>query len=294
MRNRVAYIEFPQTELGAIKRLDGLNIRFNVSIFTQNGMPADARIEVYNPDREDLKFLTTTTRTALQKNYLFKLYAGYEGEVRLMFSGQVFEATPSSYPDVILSIRGHSNIKWWGNPFDIQKSNIKLIDLIDVAAEKIGATVNIDDSLRRNNPLLNKTCDDFSFTGSPMELLEKIQSMMGGISADPQTVFISCYNDNINVWSPSVQSGARKLKINQHTGMIGLPRPTGAGCEVDILMNTGIQTGDLVEITSERMPILNGDYYVVAIEHTGELRGNTWQTTLTCTSVNQFKANQNE
>lgn len=294
MRKRVAYIQFPQDELGAMKRLDGLNIRFNVSIYTQNGMPATARIEIYNPNREDLSFLTTTTRTALKKNYLFQLYAGYAGEVRLMFSGQVFEATPSSYPDVILTMRGHSNIKWWGDPFDIQKSQVKVMDLIDEAAKKMGYQVNIDDRLRNSNQFLNMTADDFSFTGSPMELLEKAQSMMGGISSDPDTVFLSVYNDQINIWSPSVPSARAKLLISKDTGMIGLPRPTPTGCEVDILMDTGIQTGDTVEIKTVRMgKVLNGEYRVVSIQHTGELRGNTWQTTLNCTATSYFKADSN-
>ena len=291
MRKRIAYIQFPQDELGVLKRLDGLNIRFNVSIFTQNGMPATARIEIYNPNREDLSFLTTTVRTALQKNYLFQLYGGYAGEVKLLFSGQVFEATPSSYPDVILTIRGHSNLKWWGEPFDIQKSKVKVMDLIDAAAEKMGYEINIDDNLRKTNQFLNMTADDFSFTGSPMELIEKAQSMMGGISSDPQTVFLSVYNDQINIWSPSVQSNKKKLFISKDTGMLGLPRPTPTGCEVDILMNTGVQTGDVVGINTVRMgKVLNGDYYVVSIQHEGELRGNTWKSTLNCIALSNFKA----
>lgn len=296
MRKRVAYIVFPQEEIGAIKRLDGLNVRFDVSILTQGGMPANARIEVYNPNREDLKFLTTTVRTAIQKNYLFQLYAGYEDDVRLMFSGQVFEAIPSSYPDVVLTIRGHSNVKWWGDPFGIQKEKITVMDLLESAASEMGYTINIDDNMRKNNVLLNKQISNYSFTGSPMELIEQVQSMVGGVSGDPDTIFISVYNEQINIWSPNSQDRTlvRKLKINQNTGMLGLPRPTPTGCEVDILMNTGIQTGDIVEIESVRMPILNGEYYVVSINHTGELRGNTWQTTLNCISQTQFKATQNE
>ena len=295
MRKRVAYIQFPQEETGMVKRLNGLNVRFTVSIYTQSGMPASSKIDIYNPDREDLSFLTTTTRTANQKNYLFQLFGGYSDDVRLLFSGQVFEAIPSSYPDVIMSIRGNSNVKWWGDPFNIKKEKIKVMDLIDEAAKQMGYQVNIDDNLRKTNRLLNMTQDNFSFTGSPLQLLEQAQEIMGGISADPETVFLSVYNEQINIWSPSVQSNTvRVLEINKDTGMLGLPRPTGSGCEVDILMNTGIQTGDVVEIRSERIKILNGKYYVVKITHSGELRGREWKTTLGCISINNFKANENE
>lgn len=295
MRKRVAYIQFPQEQPGVVKRLEGLNVRFSVNIYTQSGMPASARIEIYNPSREDMEFLTTTVRTAIKKNYIFQLYGGYEDDVRLLFSGQVFEAVPGSYPDVVMTLRGHCNIKWWGDPFKIQKNNVKVIDLIDEAAKQMGYKVNVDDTLRATNKLLNMTRDEFSFTGSPMDLLEQAQSMMGGINSDPQTVFLSVYNEQINIWSPSVVSRQQILNINKNTGMIGLPRPTPTGCSVDILMNTGVKTGDVVRIDSVRMGrVINGEYYVVSIEHNGELRGNTWQTTLNCIAVNEFKVESNE
>lgn len=300
MRKRVAYISFP-TEHGNTldvlsnqKVLDGLNIRFSATVHSQAGIPAEARIEVYNLNRKDLQFLSTCAATWAQKQTLFQLYAGYEGDVKMIYSGQIMEAIPGSYPDVILSVRGISDIKWWGHNIEFQKSNVTVMDLIDYAAKEMGYEVNIDDNLRKNNPLLNKSRDDISFQGSPMELLEKAQSMVGGVSGDPQTVFINTANGQINIWSPSVSSGRAKLVISKKTGMIGLPSPTGTGCEVKILMNNGIKTGDIVELQSERVDVLNTDYYVIAITHEGELRGNTWYSTLKCARVSNYKSNKDE
>ena len=76
--------------------------------------------------------------------------------------------------------------------------------------------------------------------------------------------------------------------------MLGLPQATQTGCRVKILMNTGIKTGDVVEVRSERIKILNGEYYVIAVRHDGELRGKTWETTLECALVSKFKSNENE
>lgn len=299
MRKRRAYITFPQengdsVELLALqKKLDGLNIRFSVQIYTQNGMPANANIEIYNLNREDLDYLSTIARTYLKKNHMFQLYAGYEDDMNMLFSGMALEAIPDGYPDVVLRISGMSNIKYWGETMNLQKSNVKVMDLIDEAAKQMNYTVNIDNNLRNNNALLNKTKDEFSFTGSPMDLLEEAQNMMGGITSDPQTVFVSVYNDQINVWSPSVANANKKLIISKDTGMIGLPKATQTGCQVKILMNTGIKTGDVVEVRSERIKILNGEYYVIGVSHDGELRGNTWETTLDCALVSNFKANVN-
>lgn len=299
MRKRVAYITFPDSDENKQasmfeKKLKGLNIRFRVTTYVQSGMASDARIEVYNLNRKDLGFLSTIARTYLQKNYLFRLYAGYEGEEKLLFSGRALQAVPDSYPDVILNINGMSSIEWWGENIDTTKEKVTVMDLIDYVAKQIGYQVNIDEKLRKNNELLNKVQDNFSFTGSPMDLLQQCQQMMGGVSSDPQTVFMSISNEQINIWSPSVPNGNKKLLISKETGMIGLPQPTETGCQVKILMNTGVVAGDIVELKSDRIDLLNGDYYVIGITHEGETRGTSWYTTLTCALVSNYKSNKNE
>lgn len=299
MRKRVAYITFPDSsennETGLLeKKLKGLNIRFRVTTYTNNGMSSDARIEVYNLNRQDLGFLSTIARTYLQKNYLFRLYAGYEGEEKLLFSGRSLEAIPQSYPDVILSITGMSGIEWWGVNTEVNKNSVTVMDLIDYSAKKMGYQVNIDAKLRKSNELLNKVQENFSFTGSPMDLLTQCQQMMGGVSSDPQTVFMSIENNQINIWSPSVSTGNKKLLISKETGMIGLPQPTETGCSVKILMNTGLKTGDVIELKSDRIKLLNGDYYIIGITHEGETRGTTWYSTLNCALVSNYKSNKNE
>lgn len=299
MRKRVAYITFPEKNgldagnFALQKKLAGLNIRFGVQIYLQSGVSSQASIDVYNLNRDDLEFLSTTVKTLAQKQNLIQLYAGYSDDVGLLFSGQVFEAKPEGYPDVVLKIRGLSDMKWQGVNLELQKSDFKVIDLIDRAGKEMGYPVNIDSNLRANNQLLNKSIKDWSFTGSPMELLEKVQEMLGGISADPQMVAINVNNGQINVWSPSVQNQERKLVISKETGMIGLPRPTGTGCSVTILMSNKVKPGDLVSIKSERVKILNGDYYVMGITHDGELRGKSWYSTLELANISNFKSNAN-
>ena len=230
----------------------------------------------------------------MQKNYLFRLYAGYEGEEKLLFSGRALQAVPESYPDVILTITGMSSIEWWGENTTVSKDKATVMDLIDECAKKMNYQVNIDEKLRKNNQLLNKTQDNFSFTGSPMSLLQQCQQMMGGVSSDPQTVFMNIENEQINIWSPSVPNANKKLLISKETGMIGLPQPTETGCSVKILMNTGLKTGDVIELKSDRIDLLNGDYYIIGITHEGETRGNSWYSTLTCALVSNYKSNANE
>lgn len=295
MRERRAYIAFPTTSgnnpalLNNVKVIEGLNVRFSVKIFSQAGLPSEATIDVYNLNDKDLQYLTTTVDTQTQKQNLFQLYAGYEGDVKLIYSGQIMQAVPDSYPDVILSIRGISGAKWWGHNIQLQSSKLTVMGLIERAAQAMGYTINIDQRLRRNNVLLNTVVDEFSFSGSPMRLLEIAQEKMGGITTDKDTVFISVVNDQINVWSPATQETDSILLINAQSGMIGLPQPTPGGCKVKILLNNSIKTGDIVQVQSTRVTPVNGIYYVISITHEGELRGNNWYTTLECARIGKLK-----
>lgn len=294
MRKRIAYIEFPPETgnnpalFNSVKRLMGLNIRFNVKFYSQGGMPAEAHIEVYNLNRDDLAFLSTCSATYAKKQNLFRLYAGYEGEVKLLYSGQIIEAVPQIGSDVVLRIRGLSDVKWWGHNFAIQSEDITYMQLIDRAAREMGYTVNVSAKVRQTNRKLNTSAKNLSYTGDPLSLLSKVQAMIGGITAAPDTVFINVENEVINIWTPETAQKDSILLISQKTGMIGLPQPTGYGCNVKILMNTGITPGQIVRVQSERIEVLNTDYYVIGVQHEGELRGNSWYTTLDCARVDSY------
>lgn len=183
MRKRIAYIEFPPETgndpslFNNVKRLMGLNIRFNVKFYSQGGMPSEAHVEVYNLDREDLAFLSTCSATWAKKQNLFRLYAGYEGEVKLLYSGQIMEATPQIGSDVVLRIRGLSDVKWWGTNTAIQSEDITYMQLIDRAAREMGYTVNVSQQVRRGNKRLNTSAKNFTYTGNPLSLLSQVQTM---------------------------------------------------------------------------------------------------------------------
>ena len=46
----------------------------------------------------------------------------------------------------------------------------------------------------------------------------------------------------------------------------------------------------MIHLETERVPIINGDFFVSEITHEGELRGKNWFTTLKCAhTVNKTK-----
>lgn len=301
MRQRRAYISFPEQHgsdvalLSNQKKIDGVNIRFGVKIFSEAGTPMTTNLTVYNLSREDLEFLSTSAATWLKKKNLMQLYAGYDDDVRLLASGQIMEAVPQGNPDVGLEIRMINGVKWWGENFNVQKSDVKIMDLIDEVGSKMGWTVNVSDNLRNNNEMLNTVIPEYSFTGSPFQMLEQLQQKVGGFSMDEKGVNITTCNDEIFVWS--VGEGANGMPImliNKNTGMVGYPHPTAAGVSVKILLDPNVRTGQLVRVESDRVSFINGDYYITTIQHDGELRGNSWYTTLNCSRASNYKGVENE
>ena len=291
MRKRRAFISFP-TEHGSgsnlltsQKVLDGLNIGFHVRIVSDMGIPAEANIDIYNLNRDDLQFLTTSAANWMEKRTLIQLYAGYDDDVDLIFGGQIIEAPPQGYPDLVLHIRCISGLEWMTTNIDLQKADIKMADLIDYTSSVTGFPVNIPAKLRRTNETLNKRIDEFSYTGSVYNLLDKIQNMLGGFSVGGKSLFLSTYNDNTFVWNPEENEEGQTLYISKESGMVGVPAITDIGVNIKMLLNTKVRTGNTVYLHSDRVPDANGVYYVTEITHEGELRSTAWYTTLRCTRI---------
>lgn len=291
MRKRRVFISFPQQHgsdsnlLTSQKVIEGLNIGFRVKIYSNIGIPAEAYIDVYNLNREDLQFLTTSAATWMEQQTLIQLYAGYDDDVELIFGGMIEEAPPVGYPDCALKIKCLSGAEWMSKQIDVQKSNLKVIDLIDYVSSVTKCPVNIDANVRKANEALNKRLDSFSYTGSVWNLLDKIQNMVGGFSIE-KGVFLGLVNDQIYVWSAdNYNATGGMLKINDKSGMVGIPALTSMGVNIKMLLNTQVNTGDIVYLESERVPRATGQYRVTSIEHDGELRGKNWYTTLQCTRI---------
>ena len=283
MRKRIAYIEFPSeyNKNTIEKRIDGLNIRFNTTIYSAVGNPSNTYIDVFNLNRSDVDYLATNASTFLKRQRFFRLYAGYEGDVNLMFSGQILEALPEGNPDVVLKIKGLSGLKWWGENVSVSKDNTNMLELLQTAADEMGYTLDIDDNVR-DNELLQRTKETYSYTGSAMGLLTDIQNEIGGVTADEKSIYIVPENDTIHVYDPNKMNYKKVLLVNKYTGMIGIPAPTVAGCRVKILLNTSVRCGNMIDLVSERIPSINGKYFIISIEHQGEVRGKNWYTTLDC------------
>lgn len=298
MRKRRAFISFPEQPgdnpalLKSQKILDGLNLRFKVELLSDPGLASSAHVDIYNLKRETLDYLTTSASTWLNKRRLMQLYAGYDDDVGLMISGEIMEAMPIGNPDVALRVKLLSDIRWQTNTIDVRKDNIKIGDLLEYAAGTAGYAVNMDSRTKKANEWLNTTLDKFSYTGSSNGLIKKIQEMVGGYGLTDKNLIISTYNDQIFVWEPNNVSSNKKV-VSKDTGMIGYPKPTGVGVDVQVLLNPRFRVGEVITLKTDRMPTFNGDYIVTAITHEGEMRGQNWYTTLQCSNMENYTGTTN-
>lgn len=103
--------------------------------------------------------------------------------------------------------------------------------------------------------------------------------------------------------------------ITPATGLIGTPEQTQNGLSITVLLNPNIKIGQLIQLDSkainqlrfgtdinaiknnlflkETAAKLNADglYYVMRADHTGDSRGTTWYTNLTCLAVDASAKN---
>lgn len=288
MRKRRCFLSFPETggmDTGLLKSqkvIEGLNMRFSCETTSTIGIVSEGTIDVYNLNRTDTEFLTTSTAFWTNRQRFAQLYVGYDDDVRLIMSGQILEAPPNGYPDMALHIRLFGNAEWQSTVINVQKSDLKIVDLIDYVGSITQTPVNMPQWLRDSNEWLNKRLDNYSYTGTPIGLLEKIQDMVGGYNPNKSSFFISMANGAITVGSPERRNDNEVLLISKETGMIGLPMPTYNGINVKMLLNPNIKVNDKIKLVSDRVPLCNGYYNVIKIRHEGELRGNQFYTTVFC------------
>lgn len=295
IQQRRAFITFPEVvgtsapvDFSNQKKLEGVNIRFNVETFSPVGVTSRANIVIYNLNKSDLSALTTSSLSWLAKRAYIQLYAGYSDNCKCIFSGQISNAPPEGNPDIGLHITGISNVDWMAQTINLQKNEIEIIDLIDHVGKVTNTNILMPGWLRTSNEWLHKKIKNFSYTGTPMGLLKYISNSWGGFSFDKNTPYINIFNDQIYVWSAE-NKNATHLLVNENTGLIGYPRPTSAGVEVTVLMNPSIKVGDMIKLESKRIPLINGEYFVVSINHEGELRGNNWYTHLKCSHTSNWQ-----
>lgn len=186
--------------------------------------------------------------------------SGY-GNLTTVFFGNLIEAyTERKGTDLLTKIEAQDGAYEMYNSistFSVNKetSQAQLFDLLikdmDLKKGKIGNVFNPVVSSR------GKVVNGNTFEAMQEEIGEK--------------VFID--NETINALNVNEYVEGNIFKINSASGLLGVPRRTGAVIDIDLIYEPTIKLGQLVEIESEFDPRFDGQYKVTSINHSGIISG---------------------
>lgn len=259
-----------------------------------------AKISIYGMNRDLIDSVSTWTSEALamSKDIRIDVFAGYEDDVRCIFSGTILYAMPTQPPERALNIEAQSGLfrRAIGINRDAcistEKDKLLTVDeWFNDAAKLINGVVNT--SKYKQSKANHITQASFQNTDTHEDvfkrmwlqaqrlipkayLIEKNRSASGEyqfelVEATPENVGISTIN------------------INKNTGMIGLPTVRYNDIEVTTLMNVSAELCEYINLGTDFIPhngripdqdeSMQSLYYISSIKHHGRLRGEKWYTT---------------
>lgn len=255
---------------GNTKTIDGLNIKFSARKMCY-AFGGQASVSIANLTSDDIIYLTTFLSPFMFPNKKKKIaiFAGYDDDVKEIFSGDIWTALPVKRgADIWLDIRA---IKSFFNSGTMTSKTlvgdrIKTQEICNKVAGWAGLSLNWKTKS-------NKTVDTFSFTGSITDAIRKLSTMDN----------ILVYEDEgaLNVIDANPQESGTRL-ISEDSGMIGMPRINHFGVEAKILLDNSIKLGETIELKSKLVPSANGKYIIYSITHQGSLRETEFYSILKC------------
>lgn len=118
------------------------------------------------------------------------------------------------------------------------------------------------------------TSRGFTASGNPMEIAKELTAGKMFVANGAAYVI-----DNNEV----VQSAF--TDINADTGLLNTPRRGDAKIDVSMIFEPRLLMGQMIRLNSETLPILNGEYKVISLNHVGTISGATCGKAVTNASL---------
>lgn len=261
------------------KIYDGLNVRFNV-LKRRGVLRNKCNISVCNLNKEQIEYLTTINAwDAIPQNMqkVMRVWAGYRDytgkeNVGLIFEGDIIRAIPTIGPDVWLECNCLSGFLNQLKTGKLQlKGKIAIKDICQQVATLLGLELDWQAST-------TKKVNGFYSCGALTDMLKEINDL------DEKTLMYQDGNTLVCVdQEPPEEQSDKNLKegkqirvYSQTSGLVGVPNPDPFGVKFKVLLDPSLKCGEAVQLQSELIPSANGVYWIYAIRHYGELRGQTF------------------
>ena len=253
------------------KTITGLDISFNIKKLMGGGMN-EAKIEVGGLSTSDIHYLTTSMssmfRPKARKPYV-ALTAGYSDNYGTIFRGNVWYSVPAQRPNRTLTMTCYS-----GGELKIQGISISIRDATMTSAiDSIAKQVNLPTNIQ----IPNLKIGNISYAGDVQGYFRLLEGF-----GDYQ-IYID--DGTIIAVEGRTYKGTGSQYIDADSGLIGLPEPTDYGANIKYRLNAYAQAGGIIELKSQIIPMLDGRYQILTIEHTGQSRGDSWYTLAECKKI---------
>lgn len=277
MKNRKIIIQF-ETPAG-MKELDGIEVKFSVEKLASAVMNK-ANIDICNLAADDIEYLTTYTSQfiAIAQHKRIRIFAGYvDTGVSLIFDGDIVEALPTNGPDRWLKCKALSGYYNARTPVStvVQGTN----SIRDVCAAVAGFC-NLSLNYMATS---TKTISDFEYTGGKTRAIKELNELGDIVAYEDDGVLV--VQDK---GEPRTDVGIRR--IDETSGLIGIPKPDAIGVECQILLDNSIKIGQKIYLESKIIPSACGEYYIYELKHSGDLRGNEFYTEIKARRIRSVKS----
>lgn len=267
MRRRRIIVEF-RTATGT-KRLEGVNVRFNINK-RMSAVMNSANIGICNLARADIEYLTTFSSQfiALEQRKRIRLFAGYDDDVPLIFDGDIVEALPTDPPDVWLETKALSG--YYNNKTQTTKSYNGAIGIKNLCQDY--AAVN---GLGLNDESTgSRVLSGFEFTGDKYKVFSELNNI-GDVTVWEEDGILNVIDKN------AVRKTRDEIIISEESSaMIGIPHIDNIGAEVSMLFNNRVVLGGVARLETKRIPSASGRYMIYEYSHVGSLRETDFYTKL--------------
>ena len=265
--------------------IDKLRVSFQITKSLMS-FPNLAQIDVYNPSKDTLSMLETKFNT-------IQLNAGYEGNVRMLFTGQIRNVFQRKQgPDRIVTVfAGDGEQDWQNSIFNKTFSeNVTIKRIVQEIAQSFENTIT--GALQGLDSPADKLRGQ-SLSGSSKDVLDKLARDYGFAWSIQDGQLVTVPNED-------VLDDRDAVLINQATGMIGSPTITELGVNVTTLLNPELLPNRAFKVEATAADVAiggvqfrtlprtsgTGFYKTYQVIFNGDTHANNWFSTVEGRIVN--------
>lgn len=268
------------------------------------GRPTTAEITVYNLAKSTIDLIPGPTNQEIRnQNILVTLEGGYQSNHAIIFQGELWWKTTGRENETDTSMTlvcasGSRNQCYAVVNASIPKGATQQ-DILNIVAKSMtekGVSVANKPTLMATKLPRGKVI--YKMTKDAMQGLADTNNFDWYIGTNG---LVTVPKDS------SFDPNTEAIALNVTSGMVGRPKLTTLGVNVDCLMNPLIEVGTIIQINNGQITRENYDttmgavrenyhrtdlyeaadgfYRVIARQHIGDTRGNDWYTSLICVAV---------